>query len=328
MEPPVGRIIHLRLYPARPPWSLGSGWAAVSGGLAVAGFDLLPETLLSLLIVWLLADPVLGMVWDLGVGSTSPAKQRGIWRRLISPRLPDVAAPLRLLPYTQTGSPSHRLACRLGRLRHWWRDILWPEAGREFATVVAVLGLALLLGALLGRNVLALVLVSIALSWLAVLSRKRDTDRYSARRGTVRKGSELFWHALGEFGIPWLIGIAVLGSPSWAAILLGVCYTITYFGLIHDANTFRLIGTSQAAAALLLASLRHPLTAGAVAILLTPQWGLYHWAAYPVPYPGSDGKVHAGAGFEQRQVAYGTYLWNVQPFVILSMLLAALALAK
>jgi hypothetical protein len=212
-------------------------------------------------------------------------------------------------------------------LRRWWRDILWPDAGREFATVVAVIGLALLLGAVLGRNVLGLVLFSIALSWLAVLSQKRGADRNSAERTTGRKGFEPFWHALGEFGVPWLIGIAVLGSPSWAAIVLGVCYTITYFGLIYDAKSFRLIGTSQIAAALLLAGLRHPLTAGAMAILLTPQWGLYHWAANPGPLPGADGRVHAGAGFEQHQAAYGTYPGNVQPFVIFSMLLAALALA-
>ncbi len=284
----------------------------MSGALAVGGTDFLPETLLKLLLVWLLADPLLGVVWDAGVGSDSPAGQRGIWRRLLNPCLPDVAPPVRLLPYTQVGSPGHRLASHLGRLRRWWGAKLWPEAGREFATLVAVLGLALVLSAVLGRTVLALVLLCIALSWLAVLSHDRDTASGAAQPPSSRKGILALWHALGQFGTPWLIGATVMGGPSWAVILLGICFTITYFGLIHDTGDFRLIGTSQVSAALLLAGLRHPLSAGAMAILLMPQWGLWVWT-------DMRPKDHLAVP--------GTYLRIVQPFIILSMLLAALALA-
>ena len=142
MDQPVGHIIQLRLYPIRRFWSLGSGWAAIGGSLAVAGFVLSPEFLLYLFLVWLLADPILGAVWDLGAGHTFRLGHRGIWRRLLSPRLPDVAPPVRLLPYTQPGSPGYRLASRLGRMRLWWHDTLWPEAGQEFATLIAALGIA------------------------------------------------------------------------------------------------------------------------------------------------------------------------------------------
>ena len=124
------------------------------------------------------------------------------------------------------------------------------------------------------------------------------------------------WHALGEFGVPWLIGATVLGGPTVATTLLGACYTVTYFGLIHYARGFWLIGTSQATAALLLAGLRHPLAAGAMAILLMPQWGLHGWAAYGDGVSGDHPPVS------------GSDLRYVQPFVLVSMVIAALAVAS
>jgi hypothetical protein len=121
------------------------------------------------------------------------------------------------------------------------------------------------------------------------------------------------WHALGGFGVPWLIGATVLGGPTAATTLLGICYTITYFGLIHYARGFWLIGAGQAAAALLLAGLRHPMAAGAMAILLMPQWGLHGWGAYVDRVSGDHPTVP------------GVYMRYVQPFVLAGMLIAALA---
>jgi hypothetical protein len=285
----------------------------VSGGLAIAGLPFSLVTLLTLALVWLLADPVLGVTWDVGVGN---AHQRGIWRRLINPRLPDKAAPSYLLPYTQAGSPGYRLALHLGRLCHWWRERLWPEAGREFATLVAGLALAVLLGAILGREVLILVLVSVLLSWLAALSERRDTNRGLAQGTRGRKDIAALWHALGAFGVAWLIGALALGGLSQAAALLGVCYTITYFGLIRGADGFRLVGASQATAALLLAGLRHPMAAGAMAILLLPQLGLHTWAT---ALEGSSG---------DRRATFDRYQRYAQRFVLVGMLIAALALGS
>ena len=309
MDQPVGRITQFRLHPIRPLWTVGPGWAAVGGALASGGLALTPQTLLTLALVWLLADPVLGVVWDLGVGDTSLVGKGGIWRRLFSPHLPDVAPPLRFLPYTQPNSPGRRLAARLSRLRLWWHATFWPEAGAEFAALVAALGLALLLGVILGRSALALVLFYIVLSWLAVLSEKGYTPFHSSLQQP--KSIVTLWRALADFGIPWLLGALVLGKPGWVVLALGICYSITYFGLIRQAtqptSDFRLIGASQATAAWLLIGLRHPLAAGATAILLLPQWGLRNWADHPA--------------------ACGPYLRGIQPFVILAMLGAAVAAA-
>jgi hypothetical protein len=303
VDQPVGRITQLQLYPIRPIWSLGPGWAAVSGALAAGSFVLSSEILLKLLLVWLLADPVLGTLWGLSVGDRSASEQDGIWRRLLTARLPTTVPSLRFLPYTQPGSPGRRLAERLGRLHLWWQATFRAEVGREFAALVAALGLALLLGAVLGRNALMLVLLSIALSWLVGLSQKRDLVRDSMPQDANRPDIVTLWYALGQFGIPWLIGAVVMGRPSWAAIALGMCYTVTYFGLIQYGRKFRLIGSSQAVTALLLAGLRHPLASGATAILLIPQWGLH------------------------VRAASGSYLRGVQLFIILGMLIASLAIA-
>ena len=312
MDQPIGHAIRLRLYPIRPLWSLGAGWAAVSGGLAAAGFPLSIVTLLNLTLVWFLADPVLGVIWDVGVGN---AHEEGIWRRLISPHPPSVALRVRLLPYTQSGSPGYRLAYRLGRFGRWWRDTFWAEAGRGFATLLAGLGLAIVLGAILGRDALILVLVSVLFSWLAVLSKRRDTSRDLAQETKGHKDNTTLWHALGEFGVPWLIGAAAMGGLSQAVALLGICYTITYFGMIRDAHSFRLTGASQATTALLLAGLRHPVAAGATAILLMPQWGLYIWTA------------HVSRSSGDHVAASGRYLRYTQLFIFVSMLIAALAIA-
>jgi hypothetical protein len=304
LDQPVGHITQLRLRPIRPLWSVGPGWAAIGGAVASGGFALAPQTLLSLVLTWLLADAVLGVVWDLGSG------QGGIWRALLTARLPDSAPPLRFLPYTQPASPGRRLAERLSRWRRWWQETFSPRAGAEFAALVAALGLALLLGAILGRDALALTLLSIALSWLAALAHKSER--------ATSQGVVALWQTLGGFGIPWLLGSLVMGRPTWAVAALGTCYAITYFGLIHQAigealrpqaaPGFRLIGASQVAAILLLAGLRYPLAAGAAAILLLPQWGLHTWAA-------------------DHPAAPGAFLRCIQPFVVLSLLIAAWAVA-
>ena len=316
MDQPIGHTTRLRLYLIRPLWSLGSGWAALGGGLAAGGFPLLPIAWLNLLLVWFLADPLLGVVWDIGVGDALSTRQRGIWRRLLSPHLPSVAPPVRPLPYTQVNSPGYRLANHLGRLRRWWKGTFWPDAGREFATLVAGLSLALLIGLVLRRDVLALVLASVLFSWLVTLSERSDATGDSGRVIQPQTSIATLWRALGEFGTPWLIGAVVMGGPSRVIILLGVCYTITYFGLIRDGGGFGLSVAGQAAAALLLAGLRHPLAAGAAVVLLMPQWGLYTWAAHATRLPRGHPDV------------YGRYLRYAQPFVVLSVLLATLALGS
>ena len=305
MHQPVGRLAQLRLYPIRPLWTLGPGWAAIGGVLSSGRLAFSPETFLKLLLVWLLTELALGTVWDLGVGESPWQRANGIWKQLLDPRLPEVAPPLPLLPYTQPHSPGRRLADRLGRWCLWWRTRFWPESGREFATLVVALGMALLLGITLGRGVLGWALLVVALSWLIALLPSRQGRTSPALNGAATI------YGLAQFGIPWLIGAAAFQGLSWTVAVLGLCFSIAYIGLIRQAtrpaHSFRLIGAGQATAALWLAALRHPLAASTVAILLIPQWGLWVWAG--------------------DLSAFDRYPRNVQPFILLSLLVAALGIA-
>jgi hypothetical protein len=259
--PPVGHSVRLWLGPGDPIWHVGAGWAALGGGLASGALsaDLtLPFSqpltgVLTLGLVWLLADPLLGTVWESSVGL----------RKYAGP-------PLHWLPYTQSGSPAWGLAERLGEWRTQWhaqRD--QPEVQSCGAQAGALL-LSVILAAVLGHAVLALVVLSVLLRWLVVrLSAGDDRNALSVSRPGLA-----VLQAIGGFGIPWLIGCLACGRLVWPAAALGVCLTVACAGMMQRPLRFRLLGAGQLAAACLLVGLRQPLGAAAVAIAFSAQWGL------------------------------------------------------
>ena len=299
MDQPVGHSVQLWLRARRPIWHLGAGWAAIAGGLAsgalssTAAQPLTPP--LTLLLVWFLADPLLGTVWDLG------ASPRGIWTQLQRARGAVPTSPLVILPYTQPDSPAWRLAGRVDRLRVVWQEAVWPQSGHAFVALLGALGMALAVGALLGRVAVALVVLSVALSWLA--ARLQGSSRQHSAVGS-QAGLAVFC-ALGEFGIPWLIGCLAFSPPATPAAALGISFTIAYAGLLERPGQVRLALMGQLAAVCLLVGLRQPLAAAAAAVFLVAQWWLYK---------------HADEGG-----AWEPYLRAVQPFMLASLLVAALA---
>ena len=301
----MGHSTQVRLFLIRPIWRIGPGWAAVGGVLASGALLSAPEHLLTLFLVWFIADPVLGTVWDVGVGGSSTRAYRGVWRRLLTDQRPGHSSALVIFPYTQPDSRGQQLAERLGRFRCWWRESFWPEAGYEFVTVALGLGVALLLGAVVGPAVLVLVVFSVALSWLAAFS---QDEALSHSPSSPARAGNATWRGLAEFGIAWLIGSVALGQPSPLVIALGVCYTATYLGLMRQPDRFWLAGAGQFAVTCLLVGLRHPLAAAVTAITLVPQWGLRARAGPP------------GAS--------GAYLRAVQPFILASIVVATLAIAR
>jgi hypothetical protein len=311
----VGHTLQVWFWPVHPLWHLGPGWAAIGAGLAAGEVPVLfggalspgglkaafqtvvPAQVLTLLLVWFLADPLLGTVWELGVGAPGASARRGIWFHALRGPRPDDAARWVTLPYTQPGSPGWRLAGWLAQLRDRWRADSQPGAGHAFVTLVACLGAALVTGAALGHAVTALVVVSAVLSWL--VARLQGVPASTARPGV------LALRALGEFGIPWLIGCLAFGPLSWPAVALGVCYAIVYAGMLQQPSRFRLTGGGQLAVVWLLVGLRQPIAAMIAAVMLIVQWGL-----------------HVGS---QDNAAHATGLYACQPLILLGLVGAVLA---
>lgn len=268
MEQSAGHVVQLRVRLRAPIWHLGAGWAALGGAIASGVLGERDAPLLVrvgvLLLVWLLADPVMGTLWELG---TSP---HGVWTQLwraVGNR--DQGAPLILLPYTQIGSPAWQLANWLGRRRVWWRTAFWPQSGEAFITICSLLPVALITGALLNPAVLTLVCVAVVLAWLATLWQGRMSihTRHYPWRLTVAS-------AWSQFGIPWMIGCAATGISSWLGVILGVCLTFSYMGLLRQPTWQPAVLAGPLAGLVIVLSLRQVLVAAVILVLLIAYGGL------------------------------------------------------
>lgn len=251
MEQPFGHTFKLHLFRQRPWLTLGPGWAALAGALAGGGFALDPAHLLPLVLLWLLADPVLGALWEL-------AAQPGAWRETRQSPLPaGTPVSVNLVPYAAPGSWGYRLARWWGRLRAR-EGLRLDQAGGQIS--VALIGgtvLALFLGLLLRPIFLPLILLSFGLALLAGPGR-------------------LFWQAAGNVLIPWAMGALLFAPLNLFSALLAVCYGLVFWGGLRlaggDTNGERPLIMGQVAAALLLAGLREPLSAAA--LVLAVLWQL------------------------------------------------------
>ncbi len=268
MEQSAGHIVQLWVRLRAPIWHISAGWATLSGAIASGIFwesDIPPLTRLGIVVLtWLLADPVLGTLWELG---TAP---RGVWTQLWHAASDvDHSAPLILLPYTHAGSPAWRLANWLGRRSAWWRTTFWPQNGEDFVTICSLLPAALIIGALLSSIALTLVCTAVVLAWLAALWHKEIIPSMSTHpwRLTVTT-------AWGQFGIPWMIGCAAMGKPSWLGITLGICLTFSYVGLLRQPIWQPAVLAGQLAVLIIMLGVRQVLAIAVITILLVAQGGL------------------------------------------------------
>lgn len=203
----MGSSLNVAFLPARSLLSLGPGWAALAGALAGGIPAWNAPTLLQLLLLWLLVDPMLGSVWQVVV-------PQQLWQQLAHPELPHLAPAGFALPYAQPDSAAGRLALWLSRYRQWWREAYWPAAGSGVLTALLAGGLALLLGALLSPALLWLVLLALALIGLA---------------GFVAPGGGRLASVV-QFLLPWGMGLLLFPDSSQLALLLGGCYWAVYLG--------------------------------------------------------------------------------------------------
>jgi len=245
------------------------------------------QNLLFLLVALFLADALWGTLWYL-------IAERD-W--FVSSPWPSQAQEfsLTVLPYTTPGSPSHRLGRRLA----WWRTVFWPRLGSALLGLAVVLPLTLILAIILGQRVIILTTAALAIMVLALLRARR----HSAPPLSLR--------AILEMGFAWLVGHTAFAPLTLWSFLLATCYTVAYHNcltLAQDSGkrSLTLLRVSQAAVIASLIFLRQPVIAGVAGLLLLPQMLLQ-------PFLGRGGVEL-------------WYLQRTRPFLMVGMLLAALAI--
>jgi hypothetical protein len=164
--------------------------------------------------------------------------------------------PLRPLPYARPDSDAARAALRLGQLRGWASEMLWPHHGVILLAGVAALIVAAVLAAALGAQAILLTLAAVCVPQIAVI----------ACRGNGHPDPLL--QAAMLVTLPMLLGYA-----SFAPISLAISATAAGFGLVFAgltaASTFtRDIGYGVVLAALI--ATRQPIGAFVLAVLWAP----------------------------------------------------------
>lgn len=247
----INHTFTIELTPRRNRTALGPGWAVLASFLVAGVLRFEPDFwafnaagLMKLLLLWLLADPVVGTIWQIVV-------EQGFWREFQQALRQSRPASLPLLPYTHPHTTAYRASVWLAT----WRSLTGNGRQTMMILPVAALGLA----AVLGRAAIFYVIVSLLLAgWLGRELPAADLPR---RR---------FWASVAMFLLPYLTGLAVFGAVAKAPALVGVCYWLVHLGILRlDAGREagnRLVVVGQAVAAILLLALLKPVAAVIVAL--------------------------------------------------------------
>lgn len=233
---------------ALPPLML---LAALLGGIiAAAQFDGSRDSLLIVAIAALVS----GAWWVLwrGLAETDWAAIFGTWRTW------EAGSPISSLPYTAPGSLSDKTSIRLGHFRHWLRHELLPTHAASLFALACALAVALVMGAALGAQALALTLATCVLIQAALLIyRGHGVPRSSALAN------------LALVTLPFLLGFAVLrpltfDTASGSAVAVGLC------AALFAARVRGLQHVGYGAVLLLLLGMRHTVGALIVGVLWLP----------------------------------------------------------
>jgi hypothetical protein len=291
MRQPFGSIFQLTLAPVRSWLSLGPGWAVLAGAWSTGAIEIRSTALLQLLAVWVLADSLLGMLWESAV-------QQGGWRHLIPDQLP--AAPRQgfYLPYAQPGSVAGRWVVSVRRYGLWWREYFWPEQMNQLIACGLGAGLALLIGFSFGSTLFWLTMLALALIVLAGLT---QIDLSAIEGGRLQ--------SIVQFLLPWVMGAMLRSTLTPLSLILAVCYWVTYLGGLrmlgghHRADILFWLG--QIAAIVLLLALHHLPGAAILTVLFVAQQLIK-------------------TKFNQPSV----FLAKAQPYLVLSLLVAGWSLGS
>jgi hypothetical protein len=273
MQTPFGHTLNFVLSLSRPPFNLGPGWAVLAGALSTGLNQVTLTGLLPLFSLWLLADPILGTLWELNV-------HRGLWRQIRDAQLPPPPAAGFSLPYAQPGSLAGRLVLVWRRYRLWWRQTSGPAHSSDLAAFALAITLALFIAFFLGAAIFWLTLLAII---LVLLAGRRPADLVATGGGRLQ--------TVGQWLIPWLMGSLLWPALTPLSLALAICYSAIYLGGLrlggHDRYADKLFFGGQAVALLLLLSQRLLPGAAVVTVLLFAQGLIRRWRPTPEDFlPG------------------------------------------
>lgn len=287
--PISGGLIRLQAYLADPATWLSPIWAVLCGVVASGDFGWQAEDWLRLGLLILLVDGGWGTLWAALASTdwTTPLRHWRSWRS---------GKPVVTPPYTLPGSPGDQASHWLGQLRAWWRYVLWPDCGPALSAIVVALPVTVLLGALLGPDLLMLSAAALAVMQLGLVG------------GTGQRTIQPEWSACIAVALPWLAGHATSGSLTPSSTGLALAFTLGW-GTAWRAGSrlgCALATGAQLLAAALLVALNRPLAAGCLLLLLVPQLALLPWL--------------------QRGLHTSWYVQHTRPWLMAAMLVAAWAL--
>ncbi len=284
---------------------LRPAWAGLCGALASGGLAWGSEPLLRLGLLLFLVDLLWGGLWS-ALASTDWSNPLRHWQRWRH------GQPASSIPYATPSGPAGRLAETQGQLKSWWDAELGLTRGSILVGLGSTLALSLLLSALLGNRLLLLTLAAISLSQLVFVLTGGDGRPVPAVQAVL------------EMGLAWLAGHVLFEPVSASSLSLALLYSLTYaggLGLMLDQSGLGLWNLGQLGAVVVMVLLRQPWLAGVAGML---------WLVQAFPQAGVLDVVQwareAGEPKERQALAI-RYLRYAQPWLMVAMLLAAVAVA-
>lgn len=261
----------------------------LAGALSTGFVDFNWTTLLQLLSLWLVVDPIFGTLWELAV-------ERGLWRAIGAAKLPPPPPHGFWLPYVRPHTPGGRLVRQVRRYQAWWRMDYWPQRRDEITAYAFGTVLALLITLFLKPAIFWLALLALAL----IITAGQGNDGLAGPAGGRLQ-------SVVQFLIPWAMGALLGGALTPLSLITAVCYWVTYLGglrlLGHHERAQYLFFLGQIAVICLLLALRLLPGAAIVGVLLLAQQIV-----------------------RTRHNPWETFLLKVQPYLIGSVIIAGFAL--
>ena len=188
--------------------SLTVTWALVCGCVASGLLEWNNLPALRLLAAWLVADVILGCLFDQCVALKHNVKGGQPRRAVASPFF---------IPYAAIESPGHRFADRLNSDIAHWRDDIWPSAGHFGVTAITSAILALVIATYLGREILLAVSTALLLAAALIVITGKDEKALS------------HWLVGLQVMVAWALGHRILGAWRVPSLGMGAFFGISAY---------------------------------------------------------------------------------------------------